>query len=247
MEKKNNNQNFWIYGRHAVIAAIQSNRRDVFSLLLTKEAQQDIEGSNIEIKKSIKITIVESKHISSHANGYCHQGYAAFVSNLYFSDFKRILQNHKNHSMIVALDMITDPHNVGAIIRSAAAFGACAVISTKDNSILDGNIICNTSSGAIENIDVARVTNLSESLKVLKDAGYWIVGMEASEDCMDIKEISKYNKVVIVMGSEGSGMRRLVKDRCDILVKIPISNAVESLNVSNASAIAMFCWNYLGR
>lgn len=234
----------WIFGRHAVVAAIESSKREVYTLMITKNAHEELKSAalisadvNIEIADPNRITTIVGKDA-------VHQGYAALVSGVEKVDIKilaKMLQS-KKRSMIIALDQITDPQNVGAIIRSAVAFGVDGMIVTKDNAVIDSPSLAKASSGGIEEIQIVSVANLVMALRVFKEDGYWIVGLDGSSTNDSIRKISEYDKVVIVMGSEGSGLRRLTQTNCDLMLKIPMVSAgkMESLNVSNAAAIAMF-------
>ena len=236
----------WIFGKHAVVAALESSKRVVFSLMLTKNAYEELKSAGmlppkaeIEIVDSSRITMIIGKEA-------VHQGYAALVSSIEKIDVKTLLKRceGKQRSMVIALDQLTDPHNVGAIIRSAVAFGADAILTTKDNSVIDSPSLAKASSGGIEDIEIVVAANLVMSLKQLKEAGYWVIGMDAATPD-PINKIAEYEKVVIVMGSEGEGLRRLTIENCDLILKIPMRSKMESLNVSNAAAIAMFCHNTL--
>ncbi len=244
MNKTNKSEKLWIFGKHAVIAALESSKRLVFSLMLTRSAYEELKSAAMLPEKA-EIEVVDASRISIIVGKEAvHQGYAALVSGVKKIDIKTLLKNleGKKRSMIIALDQITDPHNVGAIIRSAVAFGADALITTKDNAVIDSPSLAKASSGGIEDIEIAAVSNLVMSLKQLSEAGYWIVGMDSSTE-LPINKVAEYEKVVIVMGSEGEGLRRLTIENCDLTLKIPMSGKMESLNVSNAAAIAMFCHN----
>ncbi len=232
----------WIFGKHAVIAALESSKRVVFSLMLTKNAYEELKSAAMLPPKT-EIDLVDSSRITMIVGkDALHQGFAALVSGIGKIDVKSLIKRlePKGRSMIIALDQLTDPHNVGAIIRTAVAFKADAILTTKDNSVIDSPSLAKASSGGIEDIEIVVASNLVMSFKQLKEAGYWIIGMDAGTKD-HINKIVEYEKVVIVMGSEGGGLRRLTMENCDLLLKIPMSGKMESLNVSNAAAIAMFC------
>jgi 23S rRNA (guanosine2251-2'-O)-methyltransferase len=241
MKSNNKPDKLWIFGKHAVISALESTKRIVFSLMLTNGAYEELKSAAMLPKTGVEI--VDISRISSIiGKGAVHQGYAALVSSVQKIDVKTLLKTlkDKKRSMIIALDQITDPNNVGSIIRSAVAFGADAIITTKDNAVIDSPSLAKASSGGIEDIEVATVSNLVMSLKQFREAGYWVIGMDANTKAT-INKIVEYDKVVIVMGSEGEGLRRLTIENCDLILKIPMTAKMESLNVSNAAAIAMFC------
>ena len=149
------------------------------------------------------------------------------------------LANGKENCNVIILDQVTDPHNVGAIIRSAAAFGSLAVILTDKNSPNENGAMCKTSAGTIEFMPVCKVLNLARALEVLKKADFWTVGMDGNAK-QTVSEANKAGKNAIIMGSEGKGMRRLTEVNCDITVKLPMAKNVESLNVSTAASIVLY-------
>ncbi len=242
LKMANKSEKIWIFGKHAVVAALESSKRIVFSLMLTKSAYDELKSAAMLPAKA-EIDIVDPSRITMIVGkDAVHQGYAALVSAIDKVDLKALIKRleGKQRSIIIALDQLTDPHNVGAIIRSAVAFGADCLLTTKDNSAIDSPILAKSSSGGIEDIEISIVSNLVGALKQLSEAGYWVIGMDANTP-NNVSKISEYQKVVIVMGSEGSGLRKLTTENCDLMVKIPMPGKMESLNVSNAAAIAMFC------
>jgi 23S rRNA (guanosine2251-2'-O)-methyltransferase len=219
---------YWLYGKHAVEAALANVDRVVHKVLVTKNAANEMNLA--------KATIATSQEIEKNLQeGAVHQGVAAQVSPLADSSLGEI----KDATRVLILDQVTDPHNIGAILRSCAAFGAAAVIVQDKNAPQENAVMAKTASGALEAIPLISVINLSTAMEELKEYDFWCIGM-AGEAKDDISKISDYNKIAIVMGAEGKGIRRLVKENCDLLVKIPIRSSIESLNVSNAAAIALY-------
>lgn len=170
-----------------------------------------------------------------------HQGVAALVAPLeewsvrnYIDDFGK-----KDRSVIVAFDQVSDPHNIGAVIRSAAAFGADAVLLTERGSPQQTAVLAKSSAGAIEVVKIIRETNLTQAIMKLKEKGYFCAGL-AGEGGTDLREFKAPEKLVLVLGSEGEGLRRLTAEQCDWIIRIPIAEKMESLNVSNAAAVALF-------
>ena len=149
------------------------------------------------------------------------------------------MAENKTQCHLLILDQVTDPQNIGAIIRSCAAFETLGLVVQDKNSPLESGAMDKAAAGTIEFVPVARVTNLSRAIETLKDNGFWVMGMDGYADTT-IDKINKSGKIAIVMGSEGKGMRRLVQENCDSSVKLPISSNVESLNVSTAAAIALY-------
>ncbi|MDX2083078.1 MAG: 23S rRNA (guanosine(2251)-2'-O)-methyltransferase RlmB, partial [Rickettsiales bacterium] len=145
----------------------------------------------------------------------------------------------KQKSIVVLLDQVTDPHNVGAIMRNAAAFSVDAVITTEHHAASESASMAKAASGAMDIVPFVRVGNLAETMNILKEHGYWCIGMDMLAR-VDVKTASMYDKIALVMGSEGKGMRRLTREHCDLLVKLEISEKMESLNVANAAAVALY-------
>ena len=134
---------------------------------------------------------------------------------------------------------MTDPHNIGAMLRTASAFGFGALVLPKDGAPGESAVMAKAACGALERVPMLSVTNLSQAIKSMKSAGYWLAGMDGSAR-EDVSKLAEYSPLGLVMGAEGAGLRRLSAESCDLLVKIPIAAQMESLNVSNAAAIAMF-------
>jgi 23S rRNA (guanosine2251-2'-O)-methyltransferase len=140
---------------------------------------------------------------------------------------------------IVVLDQVTDPHNVGAVLRSAAAFDACAIVTQDRHAPPESGVIAKSASGALEIVPWIRVVNLARALEQMADAGYWRIGL-AGEAQSTLAEAMPSTPVALVLGAEGEGMRHNIAEHCDALARLPISQAMESLNVSNAAAIALY-------
>jgi len=230
---------YFLFGRNSVEAALNNPQRECLKLIGTVKALSD--KSIAGIRPSIKTLHVENIDDIAAAvpEGAPHQGLlleVRFLGGLHLEDLK---PNAGSKNIIVMLDQVTDPQNVGACIRSAAAFGARALITQDRNSPIESGTLARAASGGIETLPWLRVPNLSHALEKLRDLGYWHVGLDGNTQ-MSIKDVSLGDNIVIVMGSEGSGLRPLVKKNCDVIAKIPMTGAVESLNVSNAAAIALY-------
>ena len=234
------NSELLIYGKHPVIAALSNPRRNCKNLYTTKIIWQELQQKLPDL--SVKVHLYEPHEIemmlpigSNHQNIILE---AAPLNNLYLEDIIEEDAN-KEKSCLVILDQVTDPHNIGAIIRSAAAFSASAVILPDYHSPKENNTIVKCAAGACETIPMIHVTNLSNCIKSLKKEGYWVIGLDGHTET-ELNQSIFSNKIVIIMGSEDTGMRKLTRENCDYLVKIPMSSKLESLNVSNAAAITLY-------
>ena len=222
--------NYWLYGRHACEAALENPRRKIKKVLLTKNAANKIDT------KDQQTEIVDDKKISKLlTKDAVHQGIACQVEPLNDGNFKY----EELGNLVVFLDEVTDPHNIGAIMRSASAFGASAVVTTFRNSPPEGGVLAKSASGALEYVRYLRVRNLSNAIEDFKIEGFKFVGL-AGQANDEIDKLAKTEQFALVMGAEGKGLRQKIMDNCDILAKIPMSERQESLNVSNAAAIALW-------
>lgn len=243
MKSQKTNENFWLYGRHTCISALKNKNRRCIELLVTENFYKEHEKEIIECAKdkNIKAQIVENKIFDSILpKGVNHQGVAlkvAPISN--HLGIEEIAENSADSSTIVILDQVTDTHNIGSILRTSACFNVNALVLPRDHSPGENASIAKAASGALDIVPLIHVTNIVSTIKTLKDFGYWCYGFDcnAGEDINEIKSFGQ--KRVIILGSEEKGMRRLVKENCDYLLKIPISNTIGSLNVSNAAAIGL--------
>lgn len=234
----NKNQPLIIYGRHAVLSALKNPKRKIQKLLITAENRAEIEKA----APSISFSIIDKKDFNKILpEDAVHQGFALYCARLESYDIADLVEmaEDKNRCCILILDQVTDPQNIGAIIRSCAAFNTLGLIVQDKNSPLESGAMDKAAAGTIEFVPIARVTNLSRAIEILKENGFWVMGMDGYAETT-IDKINKEGKIAIVMGSEGKGMRRLVQENCDSSVKLPISPNVESLNVSTAAAITLY-------
>jgi 23S rRNA (guanosine2251-2'-O)-methyltransferase len=231
-----------ISGFHAVESILIERPELIVRLFISRsEDKRVIRVKDLAKTSQINSELIDSKKIDQLAGHSKHQGFAAEISNLGFLSEKDIIPRLKNltTSRVLILDSIQDPRNLGACLRSALAFEFDAVIINKDGSSPINEYVFKTSVGAILNLNIFYVTNLSRSINTLKDIGFWVLGLDGHGEGSIFSE--KFSsKTAVVLGSEGSGIRKLVKENCDHLIKIPISNKVESLNISVAAGIIMF-------
>lgn len=232
-------RSYWLYGLHAVRAALANPKRDIRRIVMTANTQDKIKDSLDASGFSADIITLHEleKLLPPHA---VHQGVAAEVMPLPERSVEEVLSNKPNpDSVILLLDQVTDPHNVGAILRSSAAFGADAVIVTRDHAPQESAVMAKASSGGIEIVPLATITNLTQGMEVLKKRGYWCVGLDG-DATKTLIPAQLPKPLALVLGAEGRGLRRLTAERCDMLVKLPIRSVMESLNVSNAAAVALY-------
>lgn len=235
---KNFSNQVVLYGKHAVFAALSNKERTNIKLMITAE-------NEAEVKKAFAnevYQIVSKKEIEKilPANAV-HQGYALLAKPLETLTLDELCEktSEKKKCVVLILDQVTDPQNIGAIIRSAAAFNVSGIIVQDKNSPYESGSMAKSAAGTMELVPMVRVSNLSRAIEFLKKNGFWIVGMDGYAK-QKIDEVDKNAKLAVVMGSEGSGMRRLVEDSCDIKVRLDINEKVESLNVSTAAAIVLY-------
>ena len=231
-------QSYWIYGLHAVRAALVNPKRDIRRLIATKPAKEKLQAE-FQARKIIPDVMSPNDISKMMPADAVHQGVAVEVKPLQEISLEEYLATSKEQKPLLLLDQVTDPHNIGAILRSAAAFDAGAVIVTKDHTAQEYAILAKSSSGGIEIVPIITVVNLSQAMETLKKSGYWCVGLDG-EAKQTIKQAKLNHKTALILGAEGKGLRRLTAERCDMLVRLPISPNMESLNVSNAAAIALY-------
>jgi 23S rRNA (guanosine2251-2'-O)-methyltransferase len=224
----------WLYGTHAVLAALANPERRVRRLVATAEAARGLPAGGAPVE-----TLARPEIDRLLPAGAVHQGIAAQVEPLPGWGIEDIGRAAGASAVVVVLDQVTDPHNVGAILRSAAAFGALAVVVPDRHAPEETGTLAKSASGALERMPLVRVTNLARALEILKADGFWIAGL-AADGPVTLAGAKLTGKIALVLGAEGEGLRRLTRTHCDHLVRLPISGAVESLNVSNAAAIALY-------
>jgi 23S rRNA (guanosine2251-2'-O)-methyltransferase len=230
----------WIYGRHAAIAAILNERRAIRRILATETALEWIADAKPGPDRAALIQPRAMRDIDEVLHeGAVHQGIAAEVEDLPRARLKDACRIDARRRPIVVLDQITDPHNIGAIFRSAAAFGAAAIIVQDRRTPPLAGALAKAAAGAVELVPAVAVVNIARAIEGLKALGYACVGL-SGESPRAITEIDAAAPAALVLGAEGAGLRRLVRESCDALVRIPIDPKMESLNVSTACAVALY-------
>ncbi len=230
----------WLYGNHAVAAALENPLRTIHRLVHTGDP---IEASPCTPVQSERIDREEMEALLPP--GAVHQGHAALVAPLPIVAIEDLIAEAGTsaNALIVVLDQVNDPQNIGAILRSAAVFGALGVIVQDRHAPEVTGSMAKAASGAVERVPLVRVTNIVRSLETLKDAGFWTTGLDSETD-ISIEQTPANNRNILILGAEGPGLRRLTRDACDLLVRIGERQTGErllnSLNVSNAAAVALY-------
>jgi len=228
-----NRPRFW--GKHAVAAALDNPDRKVLRAWATREA-----AGFMQFPDGIVATLADVADLGRLVpNDAPHQGVvieAEPLEDLWLAD---LLNEAGERATLLVLDQVTDPHNVGAILRSAAAFGALGIVTQDRHSPPEGGVIAKAASGALERVPWVRVVNLARALEEIAEAGFWRIGLAGDAET-ELKDALGPPRVALVLGAEGPGMRSNTREHCDALARLPITEAVESLNVSNATAIALY-------
>lgn len=227
----------FLWGRHPVLAALANPaRKGMGRLLVTEDRAAEIERD--KLANGHKIEVIDRQVLEKMLPaGAVHQGFVFKVQPLEGLSLEDIAEPAKG--VIVMLDQVTDPQNVGALFRSALAFGARGIIVQDRHSPALAGALAKAAAGATERLPHVRVTNLSRALERLADLGWRAVGLDGSAE-QTLEQALDHQPTVLVMGSEGDGIRRLVAEHCDVLAKIPMPGGFESLNVSNAAAVALY-------
>ena len=224
---------FW--GRHAVSAALDNPARKVLRAWATRDA-----AAVMNFPKEVAVTLADVADLGRLVpNDAPHQGVVIEVEpldNVWLDD---ILQGASERAVLLVLDQVTDPHNVGAILRSAAAFGAAGIVTQDRHSPPEGGVVAKAASGALERVPWARVVNLARALEEIGETEFWRIGLTGDAET-DLSQALGPARVALVLGAEGAGMRLNTREHCDALARLPITGAVESLNVSNAAAVALY-------
>ena len=228
-----NRPRFW--GKHAVSAALDNPERRVLRAWATRET-----AGFMQFPDGVAVTLADvadlGRLVPSDAP---HQGVVVEVEPLEELWLADLLAQAEERSALLVLDQVTDPHNVGDILRSAAAFGALGIVTQDRHSPPESGALAKAASGALERVPWIRVVNLARALEEIAEAGFWRIGL-AGDAGTELKDALGPPRVALVLGAEGPGLRSNTREHCDALARLPISDAVESLNVSNAAAIALY-------
>ena len=229
----------YIYGRNTVKEKLNSEEAIEEAYVL--EGLKDDKLNSLLAKKKIKVIKCSRAKLDKIASNTFHQGIILKVKEAATIELDELLEKNKDNenALFVILDGVVDPHNVGAILRTSEAIGVNGVIIPKNNSCPLNSTVAKTSTGAIDLVDVSKVSNLTNTITKLKKEGYWIVGAEASNS-VDYREVDYKGKIALVLGSEGKGISRLVLENCDYRVRLPMVGKITSLNVSMATAVLLY-------
>jgi 23S rRNA (guanosine2251-2'-O)-methyltransferase len=227
-------ENDVIYGAHPVEEALKNPKRKIVKLTCTLNGAERLKPFTQPL--GITPEIVNPKLLDRKVEpDAVHQGMILEARALHQPQLNEIEQS----GVVVMLDQVTDPHNVGAILRSCAAFQVTAVVTTSRHSAEASGVLFKAASGAYEHVPFVKVTNLARAMEDLRDAGFRLVGLD-SEAEIALGEVDKTPPLVLVLGAEGRGLRELTRKNCDVVAKLDFSGAIRSLNVSNAAAVALY-------
>tara|TARA_E500000178_G_scaffold341443_1_gene385368 strand:+ start:59 stop:808 length:750 start_codon:yes stop_codon:yes gene_type:complete len=236
------NTNFFIVGKHPVIEALKNPQRKVIRLFLTEESKKNIHRSSPErnLIKDVKVFFKTKKELDKYCKNeqILHQGYVAEVERLEEKNLKEFIKNKENITL-ACLDGVTDPRNIGSVIRSAASFSIDGIIVKERLFPENSKSMYKASSGSIEHTNIFKVANINSTLKFLREKNFWIYGF-SSEGNKDFTKYDWKGNNVLLFGSEGHGLKEKTSKYIDFPVKIKINDKIESLNISNSATIVFF-------
>lgn len=228
-QKKGVGASTWLIGRHAVEAVLMQGKRDVLELLATDQQSAWV------VNYGYQPAILKKQEFDNRFEGRPHQGVAVRVAPLP----EMFVEDVMDADLLLILDQVTDPHNLGACLRSADAFGCGGVLVPSYNSAAVSDVVAKAASGALETVPLVQAGNINRAIEKLQKAGFWVIGLAGgATGALTDKPLT--GKIALVMGSEGEGIRDLVSKTCDDLAQIPMSGTVESLNVSVSAGIALY-------
>ena len=242
-----NKSSFFIIGQHAVMEALKNPKRKVLRVFLTEESKKNIhrKNPNKNLLNDVKVYFKTKKELDKYSTkeNLLHQGYVAEIEHLEKPILKEFIKE-KNNITLVCLDGVTDPRNIGSLIRSAASFDIDGILIKERNFPSESKLMYKAASGAIEYMNIFQVSNINSTLKNLKEKNFWVYGFDGNGK-KDFTDIEWKGNNVLLFGSEGSGMHKHTSKYADFLVKIEISEKIESLNISNSAAIVFHHLSYL--
>ena len=240
-----NKSSFFIIGQHAVIEALRNPKRKVLRVFLTEESKKNIhkKSPNKNLLNDVKVYFKTKKELDKYSTreNLQHQGYVAEIEHIQKPILKEYIKE-KNNVTLICLDGVTDPRNIGSLIRSAASFNIDGVIIKERNFPSESKLMYKAASGAIEYINIFEVSNINSTLKNLKEKNFWVYGFDG-DGKEDFTDIEWKGNNILLFGSEGSGMHKHTSKYADFLVKIEINEKIESLNISNSASIVFHYLN----
>ena len=243
-----NKSSFFIVGKHAVTEALKNPNRKVLRVFLTEESKKTIHRENQKknLLKSIKVHFKTKKELDNYSTReqLLHQGYVAEVEHLENYPLKEFIKQNKKNLNFVCIDEVTDPRNIGSLIRSAASFNLDGLIVKERSFPSESKLMYKAASGSLEYLNIFKVSNINTTLKFLRENNFWIYGFDSSGK-KNFTEVKWSGNNVLLFGSEGFGMRKHSVKYTDFLVKIDINKKIESLNISNSAAIVFHHLNFL--
>ncbi|QID18571.1 23S rRNA (guanosine(2251)-2'-O)-methyltransferase RlmB [Nitrogeniibacter mangrovi] len=242
MAKASGRETRFIFGFHAIQSRLRNDAESIHELHVAEGRQDARSRDLVALAESLGVRVMptDAARLDGMAGGARHQGVVARVDAQHkVLKLEDVLETLDGPALLLVLDGVTDPHNLGACLRVADAAGAQAVIAPKDRSASLNATAIKVASGAADTVPYVTVTNLARAMRQMQEAGIWIVGA-AGEAEQSLYEVDQTGPVAWVLGAEGSGLRRLTRDTCDVLAKIPMHGSVDSLNVSVATGICLF-------
>lgn len=240
-----NKNTMWIYGKHSVQAVIQNSAREILRLILLDTNQDFLNGINLKVEPEY---VDKAYFASLFGKDATHQGCAVLVKKLkriFLEDVisdnnSQTSDSNKDNLPIIFLDQVSDPQNIGSVLRAAAVLGARAVVITEDHSPEITPAIAKAASGALEEVPLIKVVSFAQSIDFLKKHGYWVVGLDEKSK-QNLSDIDLQDKFVFVIGNEGYGMRRLTQESCDFIAKLPgVTTTFTTLNAAQAATVSLY-------
>ncbi len=242
-----NKSSFFIVGQHAVIEALRNPKRKVLRIFLTEESKKNIHRKNPKknLLTDVKVYFKTKKELDKYSTkeNLLHQGYVAEIEHLEKPILKEFIKKNNNITL-VCLDGVTDPRNIGSLIRSATSFNIDGILIKERNFPSESKLMYKAASGSIEYMNIFEVSNINSTLKNLKEKNFWVYGFDAKGE-KNFTDIEWKGNNIVLFGSEGSGMRQHTSKYADFLVKIDIDKKIESLNISNSAAIVFHHLSYI--
>ena len=234
-----------LYGRNSIYESLRAGRREFFRLRIADTIHSgDITNSILTLAKSRKVPVESiSRHILDSLGGVNHQGIVLDAGPYPYTDLEDILISSRESQtppLVLVLDLVQDPQNLGTLLRTAEAVGVHGIVIQERRAASITPAVTRTSAGAVEHLAVARVTNVAQTITTLKANNIWVAGLEKVPDAQDYTQANLTGPLAVVVGSEGNGLRRLVRERCDFLIDLPMAGKVTSLNAAVAGSVVLY-------